>query len=398
MVRRTLPDSEVRALSRKLDLGGNGPRVAIKDSLDIAGYPTTCGSRAFADGPAAPANADVVQSLLDHGCRIVGKARMHELAYGVTGVNQWSGTPVNPLFPDRIVGGSSSGSAAAVAAGLADFAIGTDTGGSIRMPAACCGIFGMKPTFGAVSRKGAIPKHSSLDCIGPFAAGMAGIISAMAMICPGFVQAGAPGRPRIGMVQVDADEQIMAVLNIVANRAEADFDSVELPSLTDAFRAGLTIIGAEMASELGYLCEGGLLQPDVQARLEAARAITPVQMAEAEEVRIRFAREVDEALAGRDALMLPTLPCVPPLLAELTDPRATLRLTELVRPFNLSGHPALSLPALTAKGLPAAIQLVGRCGGDAALCAVGTVLEAALENLALSHSEQGGGRLAAIPE
>lgn len=200
------------------------------------------------------------------------------------------------------------------------------------------------------------------------------------------------------MVQVDADEQIMAVLNIVANRAEADFDSVELPSLTDAFRAGLTIIGAEMASELGYLCEGGLLQPDVQARLEAARAITPVQMAEAEEVRIRFAREVDEALAGRDALMLPTLPCVPPLLAELTDPRATLRLTELVRPFNLSGHPALSLPALTAKGLPAAIQLVGRCGGDAALCAVGTVLEAALENLALSHSEQGGGRLAAIPE
>jgi hypothetical protein len=140
-----------------MSLGGDGLRVAVKDSLDIAGYPTRGGSAALADAPPAARHADVVQAVLDAGCRIIGKANMHELAYGVTGVNRWTGTPANPLHPGHIPGGSSSGSAAAVAAGLCDFALGTDTGGSIRTPAACCGVFGLKPTFGRVSRQGAWP-------------------------------------------------------------------------------------------------------------------------------------------------------------------------------------------------------------------------------------------------
>src|SRR5580692_2361541 len=140
-----------------MELGGDGPRVGIKDSIDIAGYPTRSGSAAFADAGGAQHHAAVVQALLDGGCRIVGKTNMHELAYGVTGINRWSGTPRNPRYPDRIPGGSSSGSAVAVAAGAVavaaiaaaapgepqvgppprvgphvDFAIGTDTGGSIR--------------------------------------------------------------------------------------------------------------------------------------------------------------------------------------------------------------------------------------------------------------------------
>jgi amidase len=150
---------------RPLALGGDGLSVGVKDSIDIAGYPTQAGSATLEDAPAALAHAAVVQSLLDGGCRIVGKTNMHELAFGVTGINHFTGTPINPRYPDRVPGGSSSGSAVAVALGVVDFAIGTDTGGSIRIPASCCGVYGLKPTYGRVSRAGAHPATSSLDCI-----------------------------------------------------------------------------------------------------------------------------------------------------------------------------------------------------------------------------------------
>uniref|UniRef100_UPI0028AB14C1 amidase family protein n=1 Tax=Pseudomonas nitroreducens TaxID=46680 RepID=UPI0028AB14C1 len=159
-------------------LGGDGKRVAVKDSIDIAGYPTRCGTRALADAAPAECNAFVVDAVLNAGWQIVGKTNLHELAFGVTGINDWTGTPVNPMAPDRVPGGSSSGSASAVAAGLADIALGTDTGGSVRVPAACCGIAGLKPTFGRVSRDGVHPAQSSLDCVGPFAANMADLIAA----------------------------------------------------------------------------------------------------------------------------------------------------------------------------------------------------------------------------
>ena len=139
----------------KLDIGGAGPTVAVKDTIDIAGFPTRAGSRALDDAAPAAANAEVVQRLLDRAYHIVGKTNMHELAFGTTGINLWTGTPLNYHFPAYVPGGSSSGSAAAVAAGQAQLALGTDTGGSIRIPAACCGVFGLKPSFGRVSRQGA---------------------------------------------------------------------------------------------------------------------------------------------------------------------------------------------------------------------------------------------------
>ena len=153
----------------KLALGGGGLRVGVKDSIDIEGVPTRMACACYADAPPAERHAEVVRALLDAGCRIVGKTNMHELAYGVTGINRWTGTPINPRAPGRVPGGSSSGSAVAVAAGLVDFAVGTDTGGSIRIPAACCGVQGLKPSFGRVSRLGVHPAKSSLDCVGPFA-------------------------------------------------------------------------------------------------------------------------------------------------------------------------------------------------------------------------------------
>ena len=363
---------------QSLDLGSSGPRVAVKDCIDIAGTTTGCGSAAFVNVAPASVHAEVVDALLKHDCCIVGKANMHELAYGVTGQNAVTGTPINPKFPELIVGGSSSGSAAAVAADLVDFSIGTDTGGSIRMPAACCAIFGMKPTFGAVSRAGAAPEKSSLDCIGPFARDMATLSQAMAMITPGFDSSQRIDRPKLGRVACNANADIAEAVDASLSRSNAVIDSAQLPGLAEAFRAGIVIIGREMAEQFVHLVGKGLLQPDVEARLTQACQVTDAQVSEAEEVRTAFIAEVDAALEKCDALVLPTLPVAPIRVAEAEDASAAVRLTELVRPFNLSGHPAISLPTLTAAGLPAGVQIVGRRGDDDKLCAIGRALEAAL--------------------
>ncbi len=362
----------------RLDIGGSGLHVAGKDCLDVAGYRTACGSRAFADVAPAERHAVVVDRLLAGGCRILGKVVMHELAYGVTGINEWAGTPVNPLYPDHVPGGSSSGSAAAVAAGAVDCAIGTDTGGSIRVPAACCGVVGLKPTFGLVSREGAHPAGSSLDCVGPFARDMATVEQVMALIAPGFVPKPRPSEPVLGLVTVDADADILAAVDAALGRAGLRTVPVSLPSFVAAFEAGLTIMAGEMAPIFAHLCGTGLLGADVDARLAAATRVTAQDIAQAEAVRQAFVAEVDAALAQVDALVLPTMPSVPPRLEEAGDAPRTLRMTSLVRPFNLSGHPALSLPLRTASALPAGLQLVGARQGDAALCAVGALIEARL--------------------
>ena len=358
----------------------SGPTVAVKDCIDIAGLPTMCGSRAFAKFAPATANADVVASLLDAGCRIVGKANMHELAYGVTGANAFTGTPVNPLFPGRIVGGSSSGSAAAVAAGMVDFSVGTDTGGSIRMPAACCNIFGLKPTFDAVSRKGAVPAQSSLDCIGPFARDMDMLTTAAGMMIPGFAAQAAPSPDGLVLVRLDctADGDVLSAIDSALVRSGTTIRDAFLADFEAAFRAGITIMAAEMSALFGHLVGTGLLGPDIDARLAAAANVTPEAVADAEQVRTRFTASVDALLDECDAIVLPTLPAVAPTLEEAQDPAAVVRLTELVRPFNLSGHPAISLPTRTAQGLPAGLQLVGRKGEDARLCAIATALEPSL--------------------
>ncbi len=143
------------AFASMLALGADGGlTVAIKDCLDVAGHNHPLRICRLCRCCSARTNSAVVDRLLDAGCRIVGKTRLHEIAYGMTGVNAFEGTPVNPRWPNRIPGGSSSGSAVAVAAGSVDFAIGTDTGGSVRQPAVCCGVIGFKPTFGRVDRRG----------------------------------------------------------------------------------------------------------------------------------------------------------------------------------------------------------------------------------------------------
>jgi amidase len=355
-----------------LDLGGSGLRVGVKDSIDIEGMPTRLACPCFADAPPAERDAEVVRALLDAGCRIVGKTNMHELAYGVTGINRWTGTPVNPRAPGRVPGGSSSGSAVAVAMRLVDFAVGTDTGGSIRIPSACCGVYGLKPTYGRVSRSGVHPAHSSLDCVGPFAGDIPMLERAMQVLDGSFHTVASPVHATVGWVQVEANPEVAAAARGALEKAGISVRSITLPSFEAAFAAGIAIIGGENWAAYGHLtttCDA--LGSDVRARLLTARDITSADVHAAEKVRDAFRAEVDEALTQVDALALPTMPDYPlTLAAAAAEPRTAIRSTSFVRQFNVSGHPALSLPVATAGGLPAALQLVGRRHHDEALCAL----------------------------
>ncbi|WP_322043992.1 amidase [Paraburkholderia sp. J67] len=373
------------ALLQQLSIGGNGPAsptIVIKDSIDIAGYRTSGASRALADVAPAQHHAEVVERLIGRGWKIVGKANMHELAFGMTGMNEYTGTPVNPQDASRIPGGSSSGSAVAVGAGMADAALGTDTGGSIRGPAACCGVIGLKPTFGRVSRIGVAPAQSTLDCVGPFARDMRTIALAMSAISEGFnvlvAQNGAPAA-RVGIVRADARRDISEAVEAAVRKAELAMTSLELAGLADAFTAGLSIINRETSRAFGHLVETGHLQPDLEARLRAAANTSDEDVARAEQVRRRFTQNVDEALKDLDVLVMPTLPDFPITLEQARNGTSVIAMSSLIRPFNLSGHPALSLPvAVPGTTLKAGLQIVGRHGADELVCAVASRIEAAL--------------------
>ena len=363
-------EAGTHALICPLHLGGDGLTVAVKDCIDIAGEVTSCGSAVFRNTAPVTAHAEVVETLLVAGCRIIGKTNMHELAFGMTGVNEVFGTPVNPRWPDRIPGGSSSGSAVAAAAGLCDFAVGTDTGGSIRQPAICCGIYGIKPSFGRISRKGCHPAASSLDCVGVMARTAPMLSRAMAAIDPGFIPATLDTPLRIARVRVKLPPSVGEHLIHGLMEYLPETECIELDGLMPAFEAGMTIIGAETASAFGALIDTGApLGADVRTRIEKARGITPEMVAGAEAVRQSFTAEVNSALAGVDALITPALPVVPPTLDEAKDPATILPLTRFLRPFNLTGHPAIVLPC-TKAGLPMGLQIVGRKGDDARLCAI----------------------------
>ncbi|MHB9838844.1 amidase [Paraburkholderia terrae] len=364
------------------DPGAPGPTIAIKDSIDVAGYPTTGASRSLADAPPAAAHAEVVQRLLDAGWRITGKTNMHELAFGMTGINDYTGTPVNPQDAARIPGGSSSGSASAVGLKLVDAALGTDTGGSIRGPAACCGVIGLKPTFGRVSRKGAVPRESTLDCVGPFTRDIATLAHAMAAIAPAFdtnAAKRANASANVAIVSVDADPAIRQGVARAVQVAGFASHVIELEHLKEAFEAGLAVINVETARAFAHLVETGKLGADVDARLRVAVQTTQAQLDAAERARRAFTAAVDRALENADVLVLPTLPALPITIEAARNGTPVLTMSSLIRPFNLSGHPALSLP-IPIEGSPmkAGLQIVGRKGVDEQVCAVAAHFEAAL--------------------
>ena len=367
----------------------HGRPVAVKDLIDVAGAVTAAGSPKLA-GNRAERDADVVGRLRGAGMVIVGKTRTHEFAYGVL-------TPgtVNPWDPDRIAGGSSGGSAAAVAAGMVGFAVGSDTAGSIRIPAACCGVVGVKPTYGVVPTGGVVPLSWSCDHVGPIAGSVAeaGVLLEVLSGVPAGAGAAAPAPPRLGrLVGEDLAMVDPAVTEVVdrfcgeLERRGSRIDEVELP-LRTARSAVATMVLPELAAAHAALLaetgEQGYGERILKAIRRGQQALA-VEYLAGVRYRDRFAALVEGLLADRDALVLPTIPVVAPetgsRVIELGDGRemgVQEALTALPGAFNCSGSPVVSVPVGLVDGLPVGLSLVGRIGADQELLAVAGVVEEA---------------------
>jgi aspartyl-tRNA(Asn)/glutamyl-tRNA(Gln) amidotransferase subunit A len=364
----------------------HGVPLAVKDLVDVAGAVTGAGSPKLA-GNLAARDAEVVARLRAAGAVLVGKTRTHEFAYGVL-------TPgtVNPWDETRIAGGSSGGSAAAVAAGLVGFAVGSDTAGSIRIPAACCGVVGFKPTYGAVPAAGVFPLSWSCDHIGPIAAG----VSEVALLFEALsgVPVPAPVLPdplRLGRLVgedlVLVDPAVSEALDRVCGRLEkggARIDEVELP-LQAARSAVATIVLPELAAaHARLLAETGEegYGPRVLDAIRLGQSALATEYLAGLRYRGRFVALVEELLGGRDALLLPTIPVVAPerasrvvRLGDGSEMGVQVALTALPGAFNCSGSPVVSIPVGLVDGLPVGASLVGRIGGDHELLRLAAVVE-----------------------
>jgi amidase len=366
---------------------GPGLAVAIKDLINVAGVPTTCGSRAIADG-ATPALADAacLREIRHREAAgelwLVGKTNLHELAYGTTGINPWFGTPVNPLDASLIPGGSSSGSAVAVAAGEADVALGTDTGGSVRIPAACTGTTGLKTTWGRVPVAGVWPLGPSLDTVGPMARDVAGLVLGMQLLEPGFRPAGSmpTGLPvgRVRLPDVPVDPDVDAAIDDALAAAELDASDIALPGWSDGWTSGDVILSAEAwraDGELWRTRRDGLGELTA-TRIEGGSSVTVEAEAAARQGQLRWQQELDDVFTDVAVLALPVLATLPPPL----DPMP-VGLNKLTMPINVAGLPAIAMP-IPMKGsrLPASLQLVGPANSEELLLAVAAQVEAATAN------------------
>jgi amidase len=354
---------------------GSGPRVAVKDIIDMAGVPTTAGSRVLAEN-ALPAAGDAacLAGLRAAGGQVVGRTNLHELALGVTGINPWFGTPVNPLDGSRVPGGSSSGSAVAVATGEAVLAYGTDTGGSVRIPAACCGICGLKTTWGRIPVAGVRPLAPSMDTVGPMAADVAGLVLGMQLLEPGFAVAPQPGRLRVGRLRIPAADEIDDAVTDVLHTTPWEVSDVDPGEWLTATRWTVPLLVAEayQACQDVFDHHADRLSPDVARRLDAGRQVTPETVTAATAARAQWRSQLAALLTRYDLLVMPTLLIFPPKLDnadQLLEARCTL-------PVNFADVPALSLPIPARGPLPASIQLVSASGTEEHLLAAGAVIEA----------------------
>jgi amidase len=360
---------------------GTGPRVAVKDIIDMAGLPTSAGSRAVA-ATAVPADRDAaclagLRAAIGSGqARFVGKANLHELAYGISGINGAFGTPFNPLDSRRVPGGSSSGSATAVAAGEADIAYGTDTGGSIRIPAACCGIAGLKTTWGRVSLDGVRPLSPGLDTVGPMARDIAGLAAGMALLEPGFTIAEVPAR-RVGLLAMDGDPVISDAVRGALLASDFEIQPVAIPGLNEIIAASMTVLDAQawQTNQALVATSPDLIGRSVRERLRAASTITAAQVTAAQATIASWKATLDGLWRQVDVLALPTLLGFPPFLE---DAHTMFTIRGLTSPVNVAGLPALALPVPCAGPLPASLQLIGPAGSEDRLLATGAVIEQAV--------------------
>lgn len=323
--------------------------------------------------------ASAVSVLEDAGYVVVGKTNLHEFAYGITSENERFGDVGNPLATDRYPGGSSGGSAAALAAGLCDAALGTDSAGSIRIPAACCGIVGFKPTHGLVPMDGCWPLAPSFDTAGPMARDVAACAAMMNELDPNL-----PSTPvalddvRVAVAWLDdAERSVRAQVDSAAaalpNRAEIDFPLMPA-NIDPSFQREVAGVHRDLFAE-----HRELYGANVRWKVERALEVTDEAYEGSVAARERYQEDAHEALDGFDLLLVPTIGTVAPsrTVGERDLRPTILRFTE---PFNVLGWPALALPCGPAEaGLPASLSLVARSGRDGLVLGAGLALEAALQ-------------------
>ncbi len=353
-----------------------GIRVAVKDLLDTAGLTTTYGSAVFAEHVPAK-SAEAVARLEAAGYANVGKTNLHEFAYGITSENPHYGTVPNPIAPGRIAGGSSGGNAAALAAGFAEVALGSDSGGSIRIPSACCGVVGFKPTYDLVPTDGCFPLAPSFDHVGPMAHTVEGCVALLEALAPGFERAMVESLEEvaIGVAWIDAAEPLVATRVREASerfprRRELDWPRARIDAL---FMREVADVHRELYAE-----HSELYGEDLAVKIERCLAVSEGEAALAARTREEYREQCAELLGELDLIVTPTLVCVAPPTG-IGDLALRGTLTRHTLPFNALGWPALALPCGPAEdGLPASIQLVGRPGADSLVLAAGERLAAAL--------------------
>lgn len=370
-----------------------GVPVAAKNLFDVAGIPTVAGSKIRREQPPAAEDAEAVTRLEQAGAVIVGVTNMDEFAYGFTTENAHYGPTRNPHDPLRSAGGSSGGSAAAVAAGLVALSLGTDTNGSIRVPASFCGVFGLKPTFGRLSRRGVFPFVRELDHVGPFAASVRDLTLAYDVLQDPERQEAALPRLQEGVKDLRVarlggwfeelvSDAARGAVDTVALALDAD-DRVEFEGVPEARAAAFCLTAASGAalhlSELQSRAQD--FDPATRDRLLAGAMLPAAVVARARAMQHWFKRQVAEKLTAFDVLIAPATPCVAPFLGQTTlrvsgrDMPLRPNLGLLTQPISFAGLPVVAVPVNQGGSLPVGVQVIARAGDEVTALRVAWWLE-----------------------
>ncbi len=379
-----------RELTRGLDRGPlHGIPVAIKDLFDVAGRVTTAGAHPGFRPPPATADSEVVRRLRASGAVLLGKTAVHEWALGVSTNNQHFGPTRNPHDPDRIPGGSSGGSGAALAAGLTVLALGTDTGGSIRIPAALCGVVGLKPSYGRVSLRGVTPLSWSLDHAGPMAQTVEDAFVLLEVMC-GF-RAGSAPRPRILLPKQyffeEVDPQVEELVRIAAELLGKP-EVVDLGDVKAVWHANTVILYCDAAAfhEERLKSHPDWFGTSLQERLPVGLTYRGIEYARARNTQREWTSLLTQVLGDTGVLAAPTTPEPATVIGDREGAALGRRMSRLTSPFNLAGAPALSVPVGRVGRLPVGMQLIAAPGRESLLWEAGRELEARLAWAPSGHS------------
>jgi aspartyl-tRNA(Asn)/glutamyl-tRNA(Gln) amidotransferase subunit A len=414
---RVMPD-QARAAARQAEqeIGEgrwrgplHGVPLGVKDLFDVAGVPTTMGSIILRDN-VPEADATVVSRLKAAGAVILGKHNLHEFAFGITSENPHFGAVHNPWSLDRVPGGSSGGTAAAVAAGLCAGGLGSDTGASIRAPASFCGVVGLKPTYGRVSRTGALPLAWSLDHVGPLARSVADCAILLQAIAgydardqasatnpvPDFsadlerglagLRVGVPREYFFDIVEPDVERLVREAVGTL-ERLGARVDEVSLPHVRHAQVAGNVIMSSEAAAwHCTWLRERPHdYGPDVLRRIRGGLLVHATEYLHSQQMRALIQQDFAHAFERADVVVSPTVPLVAPPIGRTFEPGGPLNVApravanRTTVPCNLTGMPAISVPCGFAQGLPVGLQIMGAAFAEPVVLRVAAAYEAASE-------------------